>query len=555
MDNLEAVKFNLGSLLSKENFFNVPVYQRPFSWDEENFKDLISDLISAERDQEYFLGTIVLHKKGSKGEFDIVDGQQRLTSIMILLACLRDKIQDGEFKNNLQEKIVQPENKVDGISERTRLEVKDPQIFRSKVMASDGTNDISKDRNLPEPEWRYIHAIKVFKEELIPLSENEAQEFAKFLSQYCIVIRLSTSTFDDAFRLFTIVNDRGKQLRRIDVLKSWNIDPNIVPSESTRNQYARRWEEMEKNIGADIFESIFHHIRFITLKDKPKGDLLREFENRIFKLRNIQKGERFLDLVMEYSEIYLSIFSDCNALDKNDQHYYAYFALINIMDSNFKASEWRPCLMFYYRKFSNQGFYRFCLQLEKVYLTYWVLGTRKDERRDIYANILDSIESAKVHSEINLESQIDEDSIRKHVGNSEIYKAGYCKYFLLRLELVICELNEARKFEAKSTEHVLPQHPASPSDWLPEEDIDKLSEFVNKIGNLVLLSKSKNSQVRNFNLRRKQQEYLRPRVTSYPRSLQILDYDNWDRDVIEQRTKEAQEMILLEPGSGYSRSR
>jgi uncharacterized protein with ParB-like and HNH nuclease domain len=88
--------------------------------------------VSANKDQEYFLGTIVLHQQ--KDHFDVVDGQQRLTSVMILFACLRDLVQNEAYKNGLQVKILQQKNVVDGIPEKVRLEVKDRKLFTKVVV-------------------------------------------------------------------------------------------------------------------------------------------------------------------------------------------------------------------------------------------------------------------------------------------------------------------------------------------------------------------------------------------------------------------------------------
>ena len=90
MQKLEGYTLAIGSLFSGKRFFRIPDYQRPFSWDSDNFEDLINDIIGAKKDQDYFLGTTVLHHREDEGIYDIVDGQQRMTSIMILFACLRD---------------------------------------------------------------------------------------------------------------------------------------------------------------------------------------------------------------------------------------------------------------------------------------------------------------------------------------------------------------------------------------------------------------------------------------------------------------------------------
>jgi DNA (cytosine-5)-methyltransferase 1 len=110
MEKLDAKTRAIGTLLAQDFFFRVPEYQRPFSWETDNFDDLIDDIVSANKDQEYFLGTIVLHHREHEGHFDVVDGQQRLTSVMILLACLRDLVEEQEYKSGIQAKILQQKN-------------------------------------------------------------------------------------------------------------------------------------------------------------------------------------------------------------------------------------------------------------------------------------------------------------------------------------------------------------------------------------------------------------------------------------------------------------
>lgn len=262
MKDLDGKTIAVGGLFSQDFFFRVPEYQRPFSWEADNFDDLIDDVVTANKEQEYFLGTIVLHERDNKGNYDVVDGQQRLTSLMILLACLRDRVEAGDFKAGIQAKILQPENVVDGIPEKIRLEVKDREIFGEIVLAEGGTTVERHEESLPEPEWRYVNATNIFRTKLSKLNEDDLQALITFLNQRCVVIYLATSTFDDAFKLFTIVNDRGKQLRRIDVLKSINIAPDIITKETVRNRIAQRWEEFEKELGESTFENSSHFLKY-----------------------------------------------------------------------------------------------------------------------------------------------------------------------------------------------------------------------------------------------------------------------------------------------------
>ena len=559
MKDLDGKKICMGTLFSQEYFFRVPEYQRPFSWEPDNFEDLIDDLLSANHQQEYFLGTIVLHKRNEQNDYDIVDGQQRITSIMVLLACLRDIAGNQEYKKGIQDKIVQPRNVVDGIQEKKRLTVRDWKIFKDLIITENGTKESRKIHDLPEPECRYYNAISIFNERLKGLKENEIEDIINFLSQKCVIISLATSTFDDAFRLFTIVNDRGKQLRRIDILKSLNLAPDVITNESIRTRVAQEWEDHEKDLTGSTFESIFHLIRLIFLKDKPQGDLLKEFDDRIFSKGHILKGETFFNCAFDYVLLYKKIFIEKDIMSSTDENHNKFKSLIHIMNREFVASEWRACILYFAKKFKGANIYPFCLLIEKVYLSHWVKAMRKDERYSDYSRILVLISNSKKSEDVLVNISYDNTSkndkglptiiydsneIIKSAKNNNFYNVGYCKYFLLRLELLTAEHDSLHEYSPASIEHVLPQTPNATGYWAEKHDLSNINEYVNKLGNLVLLSKGKNSSAKNFDFEKKKEKYLKDRVSDYPRSIQVLSFSEWTKEVIEERTSEAAANIL-----------
>ncbi|MEA3035106.1 MAG: hypothetical protein QOH04_865 [Sphingomonadales bacterium] len=493
--------------------------------------------------QEYFLGTAVFQKTAEPSDYDIVDGQQRFTSLMILLACLRDLIEDERFSAGLHEKIVQEENEVDSIPEKIRLTVKDHDIYNQIVVTEGGTLDLSKVQGLSEPESRYVLAVETFSDRLEDLSQDDLKAFAQFLSQKCILVTLSTTSFEEAFRLFTIVNDRGKQLRRIDVLKAQNLSPEHIANKALREKLANTWETYENDIGEDRFESIINILRLVILKDKPQFDLLREYKERIFDKKLLLPGQPFIAKLFEYIDLYEAIFIDMDYCDTNEENR-AYRSLMYIMDAEFKASEWRGALLLFASKFGPVRFFDFVQEIEKYYLSHFLGGMRKDERYAEYAKLLALVEAAKTpQAAIDL-VEYDEDGIVEVVTAPIMYGRAYTKYVLLRLELATCELDRVHRFSARSIEHVFPQNPDDDSEWAEKEGADNPIEFVHSVGNLVLLSKGKNSSAGNLDFDEKKEKYLKKRVSDYPRSIEVLGYEDWNTEVIEERTREAGEKIL-----------
>jgi len=546
MTDFKTESLNVGTLFAQERFYRVPPYQRPFSWDDEQFDDLILDTKDADRNTTYFIGTIVLHKE-SDGTLALVDGQQRITSLLILLACLRDAIDDGQYKNGIQDKIMQQKRVIDGIPERVRVEVKDRSIFQTVVVEVGGTQKTIDEKDLTVPQKRYLTAARIFHNRIATLNQEQKQELVTFITQKCVLISLLADSFEQAFRLFEIVNDRGKQLRRIDVLKSVNISPDVITQETVRSRIAQNWEETEEEVGEDTFEAIFFLIRLILLKDKPQADLLSEFQTRVFAKGLVKKGEPFARMLFDYAGLYREIFLDRNYIDADDKHGIRYQSLIFIMDQEFRASEWRACVLQFARKFGRKHFYHFCLAIEKLFLTQWVQGIRKDERYDAYVKVLTTIDAEKDAAKVIDSVPFDSKAIIAAVTKENLYGAGYCKYVLLRLELLTSEHDVPKQFSARSIEHVYPQTPAVGSNWLKGVKPDEIDEFVHQAGNLVLISKSRNSSANNYEFEDKKNKYLKPRVTDYPRSVQVLGYSAWTRKVIEDRTNEVGKIFLNDP--------
>jgi uncharacterized protein with ParB-like and HNH nuclease domain len=544
MKNLEGKRLAIMQLLDREYFFRVPEYQRPFSWEQEHFQALIQDLLDAKKDQDYFLGTIVVHKKEDENISDIVDGQQRLTTLMILFACLRDLIVDTHYKKRLHEKIIEQENRVDGIPEKVRIEVKDREIFNELIVSEDGTSIPKKKSELPEPQWRYVEGIEVFKSKLSNLSQNELKKFVEFISQNCVVIILSTTTFDDAFKLFTIVNDRGKQLRRMDVLKANNIAPNIIQSDRIRNSLAQKWEEWERTLDEDTFESVLYLLRFIILEEKPYNDLLYEYEKKIFDKQKLIKGEPFFDTVFNYCAIYNEIFEDFTYFDEHPNKN-RINSLLFIMKNGLRSNEWKACLMQYVKKFKDENIEKFLNLLELKYLEGWLTGLYKDVRTIAFGKVMETINKANNSLEVvNSDSLVSDIDKMKSELEGNIYGKSYAKYILLRLELLTSEHCVEHKFNAKSIEHVLPQTIDDESKWSNWYNEETHKKWVNKISNLVLLSKSKNSAAKNYDFEKKKNTYFETRVSDYPRSQEILLYTEWTPKELEIRQNKSIEKIF-----------
>ncbi|WP_433211686.1 DUF262 domain-containing protein [Dactylosporangium sp. CS-047395] len=548
---LESNMYPIAKLFSQDFFFRIPEYQRPFMWDREDFFNLVDDLVSASWQEPYFLGTLVLHKQHGS-EYDVVDGQQRLTALCILLACVRDAlgaINEHKLANELHAKIFQPENTLEGIPAKLRLQVKDQAFFNLLIGAENGTiNPLTPLSQGTATGKRYEDARKTFRDKLTSLSKDDLKKFAIFVNKSCTLIYLATDSFEDAFRLFTVVNDRGKQLRRIDVLKAHNLDPRWIPNADARVKYAHQWEDLEAQLGEDRFEDMFHLLRLIYVKDKPATDLHTEFVNRILGKDGLPKsGAAFMDDLKKYVDLYDRLFVDKDYLDQPNAPHVEWRTLLTAMIDHFPANEWKACLLLFADKFGGADLYNFLLRIEKVYLDHWVQGVRKDERYSTYTAILKSIDGATAPAEVMDGIEVDLSKIYEACRAPNFYGAGHAKYLLVRAEIVTSELDHPHHFQVRSIEHVLPQNPKPGGLWTTNFTDAERQELVDSAGNLVLLSKSKNSAAGRREFEEKKVTYLQSRVSDFPRSVQVLSYSSWTPEIIRKRTEDFASIVLQNP--------
>jgi len=542
MVKLNSDTVRIGKLFAEGFFFSIPNYQRPFSWDKDQLTDLIDDLMEAKRDSDYFLGTLVLHETATD-TFDVVDGQQRLTAISILLACLRDLLESDSAE--VQDLIVQPEKKFQGIPSRPRLSVRDSAPYTRIVTTLGGTTDLEPAGPLvTTADQRYRAAAAIFRDSLAKRSQEYLRGLVEFIVQHVVVIYLAATSFDDAFRLFTVVNDRGKQLRRIDVLKAVNLSPSVIDGKDLREQYARKWEAYEETLGESDFESLFAALRLVYVQDKPEGDLLHEFETRVYGKKNRPSaGVEFVDALGEYVELWDAIFISRDYLAADPEHP-KFKTLMHAMVGEFRASEWKACILAYARKFGVESLMTFVLAVERLFVDQWVRGIRKDERYSSYTAILKSIEVSPKPAAVLDSIDVGLESIQAACRAENFYGAGFAKYLLIRAEIQSAELTSPREFAPRSIEHVLPQKPKDDSKWTTDFSREQISKLVHTVGNLVLLSKSKNSSAQNKEFVDKKATYLSPRVSDYPRSVETLAYDEWTPAVIQARTEKFAESVL-----------
>lgn len=547
-------------VLFRDFWFNIPSYQRPYVWGEDNINELLDDILYAfENDSQdtYFMGALVLQNK-ENDEYDILDGQQRLTTLALLLATIRDNIKVEKTKKVLQDHLFQEDDETADIPSRNRFtfnirnEVQ--RFFEEYIIKENGTFNIEK--ALEDEQFKNNISIKnmvavvqvirkrleeIFGEQLSleNISGTSLLEFIKFIRNKLIFAYICSDTREQAFRLFTILNNRGIPLTTADILKSLNLDK--VQDEIKRNEYAKKWEELEEQYG-DKFDRFLNFIRTIKLKEKARKNLLEEFEEKIYgKVMNY--GKESIDYILKTSENYdklINLTSDFNNEYKN---------LINIMKVGFNSEDWIPPLLYYYEKFNTQGLVEFLKLLDNKFMGDWINKETPTKRLENMNKILKAIEIGENYNDILNNKNLFNFDINnfKNIINGNIFGERYCKYLLLKIEYLSLDSEVAYigNYKNISIEHVLPQNPKEDSEWRAKFSNEDREEWTNKLGNLILLTKRKNSKLSNLEFKDKKKKYIADKMLLFPSVFEVYSNgEDWNIDILKTRQNRIVNLLI-----------
>lgn len=530
-----------------EQWYRIPEYQRPYVWSKDEVIDLLDDISYAAANtpsSDYFLGSFVYQHKKASGEQqfvenDLLDGQQRITTIFLLFAVIRDIETNKKRKENCQKYIFQEEDKDTNTPERIRL------LYKIRPEVEKFIDEYVKPENSIEEKWDDIKriandekdvSIKNMANAIISIrtyfEENKnIDTFFPYLLQYVLMIYVYSEQLEDAFRLFTILNDRGVKLRNSDILKAQNLQ--YVP-DAERIKYGIKWEELESELGED-FDRFLSFIRTIVVKEKARLNLLQEFEDKIYNPKEKDKstgqlkpallkmGKETFDLLDKYYKHYDQLFENDN---HNFTNGFEFNNMLVCMKTTLPSTDWIPPLLSYYNKFNSTKIFDFLLLLDKKFTGDWVGQLTPTERIENMNAILKGIEAEKTPDDLFKTNLFDFDKVDflKNI-EGKVYGRQFAKNILLKLDFLLND-NKTTKWSAFSqitVEHILPQTPEDNSQWKKDFTDTERAELTNKLGNLILLGRGKNASQGRLEYPLKHQKYFVNNINTFPNSLRVFN--------------------------------
>src|SRR5262249_23782801 len=196
-------------------------------WEQDQTRELLDDLLVAAENQDasggvYFLGSIVLIKLPNEPAARVIDGQQRLTTLTILLSILRDLTGNPELRIERREYVFQKASADKGTQDRYRLLLRerDRAFFLKYVQNHGATNSLPNPSTLTGSQQRIAENAHYLRSELEKLPEEQRNRLVAFIIQHCYLVVVSVPTAEAARRIFTVLNARGLDLAPTDILKA-----------------------------------------------------------------------------------------------------------------------------------------------------------------------------------------------------------------------------------------------------------------------------------------------------------------------------------------------
>ncbi|MBN2426405.1 MAG: DUF262 domain-containing protein [Calditrichaceae bacterium] len=493
--------------------YKIPQYQRPYKWEDEQIEKLWDDILEAYEleNDNYFLGSIITAKPrdNEKSAYvDVVDGQQRLTTLMILFCVIRDLFPTLNSENNddpfaVDIDIIKSSISLFGKSNRLKLFTHRQHQSDFEILILNGnTTDLRKPykyqiRTDEEPKYKFINTASIFINKLTELGIEESEGFINFLFNQVQIIRIDCKNREFAIKLFQVLNDRGMDLTAADLIKSYLIeklynkhkeDPDT--SKMKEEQFISDWRDMEQSIkNCDLnLNDLFIIYEYYILGQNPKKSLYDELQDAF---KTIDPNEVISD-IKEFANRYFQ-----NIYEEEEKVLFSFWYIRWNM-------YWKSILLTALHT-NYPEFEKLKKQLRKFYYLYWIAGKTLSQIKQTSFNLIKWIKQNKpmVEIESELDSKISSDGIielaTRNLTSEQVASEPWIKPLLILMEYNVTDNSKLSFIELNKDlhlEHILPVRYENFEEWNHIKK-DVAAKWLNSTGNLTLLGGAKNIEASN----------------------------------------------------------
>ncbi|MCQ2875844.1 DUF262 domain-containing protein [Helicobacter pylori] len=566
MAKIDSYEWYLKNTLKEELYYQIPIYQRPYQWTEENCEKLLDDLFSSYeyyKESDYFCGSLVLVKfdPNSKTEtYDIVDGQQRLSTFILLAKVLSDLYNDClsdpkylKYLERLQE------GWKDRHTERKRLSFNTigSNAEDDFAYALEHFNDSQASKNKNNKN-NYLKNAICLKDYLIKKEIENIDNFIEWLYSNVKFITIICPNIDKALRIFDVLNARGLPLNATDIFKGELLKH---AKEEDQKKLVSRWNALSQKCSDNdltmetLFSWYLTYLESKTSKGKMQKRLVTWFNNLNKTPLEYLKG------VEDFYNAY------CEILEMQDRHAH----LLSYKDDDYLYVILCASLL---HRYSDQDIEALKELLVKFYYQDWVAGQTKSPRSQTCCNIIIALKEKKSIENIAsiVKKYLDDKNITQHfkenLEDDHLYtkfyftdktpkKNSWLKPVLILVEYFVSDDPCPKRIQMDKNlhvEHILPQNPDPSSQWMKDFSEEERELYTHSLANLTLLGGTKSAQASNKDFKEKKEIYMGNAVklgkdkrgreeifkvmTCYKMTIDVVQYTEWTPTSLEKRKEE-----------------
>ncbi len=529
MNNNEIFKpenLSVSDIFSFTGIYSIPNYQRQYSWVTENLDELWDDLYESFKSNSndcYFLGSIVAVDK-KNGEHELVDGQQRITTLMIMFNVLYKNFKNINVNNtailNVNETLLESLVYFNKTVDRLKLQV-DPNYdsaFRENITKLNDYSNVKKptkeEMKKEDPKYKFINTSYFFYHKFKDLEKLDKKNGTNELGNFVNYIMFNTSIikiicFDQSFaiKLFLVLNDRGLDLSNADIVKSIIYNEFDKDKENYRENdkttFNTDWKEIETtcntyDLSMDDFLVLFEYFK---LRSNPKKQVGDELKDIITDKNTIVKD--FVGDMKKYSDNVKKFFTNTDSVTYSLRYIPWRFYVITSVATAYQVNyEDMDSLLKLLRRF---------------YYISWVGGKTLTSIKNTAFKVIDAIADNKPIEEI---SKIVNDYILRNklitsvyeTLNGDVYGENFLKPLMLSIEYEVREELSTNFYIADKNihmDHILPKkYYTKQKEWPYITNKEEVLPYLNKLGNMALLLGVKNEEALNYGFEKKIAIYL-----------------------------------------------
>ncbi|GAA9923927.1 DUF262 domain-containing protein [Helicobacter pylori] len=563
-ESIEGKAYQLKDILATEfdAYYQIPIYQRPYQWTEENCEKLLDDLLSSYecyKESDYFCGSLVLIAIGIDSEtnattYDIVDGQQRLSTFILLAKVLATLYSDRlteESKDYLQESL----NGRYGKKDRLNFNAIGFNSKKDFQYALTSFNDapVSNNKN------NYLKNAVCLKNYLRKKETADINDFIEWLYFKVVFITITCPDADKALRIFNVLNARGLALSATDIFKGELLKH---AKEHEQEEFVSRWNVLSQKCSDNdlkietLFSWYLTYLNPVTSKEKMEKRLVTWF-------KNLNKTPlEYLEGVEDFYNAY------CEVLEMQDRHAY----LLSYKDDDYLCVILCTSLLHRYSESEMEALKKL---LVKFYYQDWVAGQTRSTRSQTCCNIIKALKEKKNIDDIIsiVKKYLNEKNItqdfKRNLQDSNLYtkfyftgksgkKNSWLKPVLILVNYFMSDNANPAYIKMDDDLHVeciLPQNPDPSSQWAKDFSEEERERYTHSLANLTLLGGKKNKEASNLDFKDKKKIYMGEEIrlnkkktfrvmTCYKMTIDIAHhYTEWTPKSLEKREKDLMSII------------